>query len=140
MVFGRSARMIYLVAFPLGILVIALASSLLLSRKSSQTTSSEILIALKPEAISNLNRPEQPDPLDTGIPSLDSLNRKWGVYQMIRVFSGISPDDELADRYGLTGIYRLVILGDADLAAMIRDYQSDPHIDYAELNQIYEIK
>jgi len=136
----RGTKIIYLLASPLVILIAALAFSILLSCKSSQTPSSEILIALKPETISLLDHPEEPDPFDTGISSLDSLNRKWDVHQMIRVFPDVSPDDEAAVRYGLAGIYRLVVPGDTDLAAMIQDYQSDPHIDYAELNQPYEIK
>lgn len=136
----RGTKMIYPLASPLVILIVVLAFSILLSCTTSQTTSSEILIALKPEAIPLLSHPEEPDPFDTGIPSLDSLNRKWDVHQMIRVFPDVLPDDEAAARYGLAGIYRLVVPGDTDLAAMIRDYQSDPHIDYAELNQPYEIK
>ena len=136
----RGTKIIYSLASLLVILIAALAFSILLSCTTSQTTSSEILIALKPEAIPLLRDPEELDPFDTGIPSLDSLNRKWNVHQMIRVFPNVSPDDEAAARYGLAGIYKLVVPGGTDLAAMIQDYQSDPHIDYAELNQPYEIK
>ncbi|MCS6880466.1 MAG: subtilase family N-terminal domain-containing protein [Oscillochloridaceae bacterium] len=137
---SRDAKAIYSLASSLAILIIVLAFSILPSCTTSQTTSSEILIALKLEAIPLLRRPEEPDPFDTGIPSLDSLNRKWDVHQMIRVFPDVSPDDEAAARYGLAGIYKLVIPGKTDLAEMIQDYRSDPHIDYAELNQPYEIK
>lgn len=128
-------------ASPLVILVIALAlSALLTSCSTSQTTSDEILIALKPEAIPLLSKPEEPDPMDTGIPSIDSLNRKWKVRRMVRVFPDVSPDDEVAARYGLAGIYKLLVLGGTNLSAMIEDYKADPHIAYAELNQPYEIK
>lgn len=140
MVPKRHIKMIYLSASSLVVLAIALAFSVLLSCATSRTTSGDILIALKPEAIPLLSRPEEPDLFHTGILSLDSLNRKWSVRQMIRVFPDVSPDDEAATRYGLAGIYRLVVPEDTDLAAMIRDYQSDLHIDYAELNQPYEIK
>ena len=136
----RGTKVTYSLASSLVILIVVLAFSILPSCATSQITSSEILIALKPEVIPLLSRPEEPDPFDTDIPSLDSLNRKWNVHQMIRVFPDVSPDDDAAARYGLAGIYRLVVPGDTDLAAMIQDYQSDPHIDYAELNQPYEIK
>ncbi len=136
-----NSKVIYLLlTSSLVILIVVLAFGVLMSCTTSQTTSSEILIALKPEAIPLLIHPEEPDPFNTGIPSLDSLNRKWGVRQMIRVFPDISPDDEAAARYGLAGIYKLVVPRNTDLAAMIQDYRSDPHIDYAELNQPYEIK
>ena len=78
--------------------------------------------------------------MDTGIPSLDTLNRKWNVRRMVRVFPDVSPDDEAAARHGLTDIYKLLVPKGTDLAEMIRDYEADPHIDYAELNQPYEIK
>lgn len=123
------------------ILVVALALSMIsASCSTSPATNDEILIAHKPEAIPLLNKPEEPDPLDTGIPSLDTLSRKWNVRRMVRVFPDISPDDEVAGRYGLAGIYKLVVPRGTDLAEMIRDYEADPHIDYAELNQPYEIK
>jgi len=88
----------------------------------------------------DLRQLQEPEPMHTGIPSLDSLNRKWDVLQMVRVFPDISPDDKIAARYGLAGIYKLVVPEGTDLAAMIRDYQADPHVDYAELNQPFEAK
>ncbi len=133
--------MAYSEASSLVILVVALALGVVLaSCGTAQTTSDEILIALKSEAIPLLSEPEEPDPVDTGIPSLDSLNRKWKVSQMVPVFPDVSPDDEIAARYGLVGIYKLAVPGGTDLDAMIQGYQDDSHIAYAELNQPYEIK
>lgn len=129
------------VALPFGILaIVAVLTALLASCYGGQTTSDEILIALKPESISLLAKPEEPDPIRTGIPSLDSLNRRWNVQRMVRVFPDVSPEDEVAIRYGLAGIYKLVVPRGTDLALMIKDYQADPNIAYAELNQRYEIK
>lgn len=120
----------------------ALLAVILVLTSCSQlrTTSGEILIALKPEAVSLLNQPQEPDPMHTGIPSLDLLNRKWQVHRMVKVFSEVSPGDELATRYGLAGIYKLVVPRGTNLAAMVRDYRGDPNIEYAEINQRYEIK
>lgn len=136
----RGAKLIRSLATSLTTLIIVLALGGLMACAASKTTSSEILIALKPEAIPLLSHPEEPDPFNTGITSLDALNRKWKVQQMVRVFPDVSPDDEAAARYGLAGIYRLVVAGRADVAAMIQGYQSDPYIDYAEPNHPYEIK
>lgn len=99
-----------------------------------------MLIALKPEAILLLNKPEAPNPLDTGIPSLDALNLKWNVHQMVRVFADVSPEDDAAVRYGLAGVFKLVVPRGTDLDDLIQDYDADTHIDYAEPNQPYEIK
>jgi hypothetical protein len=135
------ARITYSKALLLMILAVALIFSILPTACStSASTNSEILIALKPEAIDYLRQLQEPEPMHTGIPSLDSLNRKWDVLQMVRVFPDISPDDKIAARYGLAGIYKLVVPEGTDLAAMIRDYQADPHVDYAELNQPFEAK
>jgi hypothetical protein len=58
-------------------LIIALTiNTLLASCATSRNTDSEILIALKAEAIPLLSQPLEPDPAQTVIPSLDSLNRK----------------------------------------------------------------
>ncbi len=116
--------------------LIVLALSAILSDCSVPSTDVvEILIRLKPEQVGILSRPQEPDPMDTGIASLDSLNRKWNVRRMVRVFPNISSDDESAARHGLTGIYKLVVPPDINLAAMVRDYRADPNIAYAEPNQ-----
>jgi hypothetical protein len=115
-------------------------SSVLASCTSQRAASDEILIALRPEAIPLLIRPEDPDPEDTGIPSIDSLNLKWHVRQMVRVFNDVSQEDEAAVRYGLAGVYRLVLPTGTDLVRAQQDYETDPYIDYAEPNQPYEIK
>lgn len=125
----------------LEIVIIALTfSTLLASCATSRNTGSEILIALKAEAIPLLSQPQEPDPTQTGIPSLDSLNCKWNVHRMVRVFPDVSPDDKAAARHGLAGTYKLLVPEGTDLGAMIRDYQADPHIDYAEPNLSFEIK
>lgn len=107
--------------------------------KPTRIVENEILIALKPEAVARLKNPNKINPLDTGIPSLDVINRKWGVRRMERMFPNVAPDDEIAARYGLASIYLLVVPVGTDLEAMVRDYRSDPHIDYAEINTPYVV-
>lgn len=100
---------------------------------------SAILIGIKPEALAALKNPQAPDPHDTGIASLDALNVKWGVKAMTRVFD-ISPDDEVAVKAGLAGVYKLVASPGTNLTNMVRDYQADAHIAYAEVNAEFEAK
>jgi hypothetical protein len=126
---------------PLATLVVAVMLSILLascSDRRSQTD--EILIGLTNNAIPLLIEPKQPDPLNTGISSLDTLNRKWQVQNMVPLFPDVSPDDEAAVRSGLAGIYKLIVPKGTDLKAMIEDYETDPNIAYAELNQPVEVK
>jgi len=99
-----------------------------------------ILIGFTPQAFKQLVSPKQPDPLATGIATIDALNLKWHVEQMIPLFPNVSPDDEAAVRNRLAGIYKLVVTSGTDLEAMIRDYEADSNIAYAERNQTIEIK
>jgi hypothetical protein len=59
---------------------------------------------------------------------------------MAPLFPDVSPDDEAAVRSGLAGIYKLIVPKGTDLKAMIEDYEADPNIAYAELNQPVEVK
>lgn len=120
------------------ILAVALSLMLLLSCAASRRTAGEILIGLKPDAILLMDDTKDPDPLRTGISSLDSLNRKWKVNAMTPVFPDVSADDKVATRHGLAGVYRLSVSDGTNLATMVQDYSSDPHVAYAEFNQIYE--
>lgn len=123
------------------LLALSLSGMSLSSCSSAQSAAdNEILVALHPESARLLTDPAGPDPLHTGLPSIDSLNRKWQVQQMSRVFPDISPDDEAAVRQGLTGIFKLSVPARTDLQAMIQDYQSDPNVDYVELNKAFEVK
>lgn len=105
----------------------------------SDQNEAAILIGIKPEAVAVLKNPQAPDPRDTGIASLDALNVKWNVKSMTRVFD-VSPDDEAAVKAGLAGVYKLVAPPGANLANMVRDYQADAHIAYAEANAEFEAK
>lgn len=100
----------------------------------------EILIGLTVEAAPSIQQPKNPNPANTGIPSLDELNQKWRVQRMIPVFPEASLDDPIAVRYGLAGVYKLVVPAGTNLNAMIQEYSADPNVAYAELNQPVETK
>ncbi|OAN47020.1 hypothetical protein A6A03_11200 [Chloroflexus islandicus] len=59
---------------------------------------------------------------------------------MIPVFPEASLDDPIAVRYGLAGVYKLVVPAGTNLNAMIQEYGADPNVAYAELNQPVETK
>ncbi|MGQ9829613.1 MAG: hypothetical protein ACUVSY_18535 [Roseiflexus sp.] len=100
----------------------------------------EILIGLTEDAARFIRQPQQPDPLNTGLPSLDALNRKWRVQRMIPVFPDVSPTDAAAVRHGLAGVYKLVVAKGTNLRVMIQEYRLDPNIAYAEINTPVETK
>lgn len=127
----------------IGLRVVSMAILIAIISSSCWPTKSlggEILVGLKPDAVALLKNPDMLIPLDTGIPSLDALNRRWGVRKMVRVFPNVSPDDEVATRYGLANIYLLVVPVGTDLETMVREYRADPHVDYAEINTPYKLQ
>jgi hypothetical protein len=132
------------ISYPgLAVMLLAIASLTPLSTACSPSRTSqvgEILVGLKPEAVPALLNRQNPDPFNTGLASLDDLNRAWDVQQMEPLFPDLSPDDEVAARQGLTGIFKLVVPPETNLDSMIAAYRSDPNVDYAELNQIIEAK
>lgn len=121
-------KIVPLLALILGLLACASASS------------QEILIGLTPSSALLLRNHTQPDPLNTGIPSLDALNKKWRVQRMIPLFPNVSLNDADAIRNGLAGVYKLEVPPGTNLYAMMREYENDPNVSYAELNAPVEIK
>lgn len=94
----------------------------------------EVLIGIKESDVVSLRNRSNLDPFDTGIDSLDALNREWGVESMIPVYPDVSADDEQAVKYGLAGVFKLVVPGDTKIEDLIKAYEADPHIEYAEVN------
>jgi hypothetical protein len=106
----------------------------------SPNVQGEILVGLTNQAAPLIQHRQQPDPLNTGVPSLDALNKKWQVQEMSALFPDLSPDDQTALQHGLLGMYKLVVPKKTNLQAMIRDYETDANVVYAEINQTVEIK
>jgi len=95
--------------------------------------SAALIITLTPAACARLTAPDAPDPTNTGLPSLDRLNRAWRVTRMTPVFPDADPADPLAQRYGLTAVYRLDAAPTAPLPLMARAYAADPHVASVEI-------
>jgi hypothetical protein len=95
----------------------------------------EVLIGIRSDDVPLLQEPSNPDPLNTGIPSLDELNRKWGIEEMIPVYPDISSDDAIAGQYGLAGVFKLILPPFTDQDEFVKDYEADPHVEYAEYNE-----
>jgi len=98
----------------------------------------EILVGFKAEAIPILAG-RKVAPLNTGLEALDTLNAAYGVREMMPIFPGVNPKEEPVARYGMAGIYKLVVAEDADIVTMVRAYQAHPLVEFAELNPIYRI-
>ncbi len=74
-------------------------------------------------------------PADTGLVSVNRLNRRFGVQRIEPVFTTLQPQN--ADDYGLNRVYKLVVPPQTDLDAMLAAYQADPNVEYAEPNIIF---
>lgn len=120
--------------------LVLIVCSLLISCGAQESRNNEIIIGVTTDSYSLLVQPRQPDPFNTGIPSLDDLNRKWNIQHMTSLFPDVSPEDEEAARHGLLGVYKLVVKDGTNLEKMITDYEVDPNIEYAEFNQPFEIR
>ncbi|MFQ5822357.1 MAG: hypothetical protein ACE5I5_20475, partial [Candidatus Heimdallarchaeota archaeon] len=57
-----------------------------------------------------------------GIEPIDELNERFKVRQITRIFSNV---------------YKLTLPKDADVLYVAREYEADPHVEYAEPNGIY---
>ncbi len=71
----------------------------------------------------------------TGVPSIDALNRKYGVGEFIKVFSPEPKSEKGRSAYrelGLGRIYRFATAPEADVQAMVAEYEADPNVEYAE--------
>ena len=100
----------------------------------------DVLIGLTNDAAQFILQPQQTNPVTTGLPSLDALNRTWRVQRMTPAFPDVSPNDAAALRSGLAGVYKLAVPRGTNLRGMIREYQSDPNVAYAEINTPAETK
>lgn len=98
----------------------------------------EILIGLTPELAQRVAG-QRMTPGETGIVSLDQLNRKYAVQQISPLFTYLDLEDPIAIEYGLAGVFKLTVPVGTDIFAMIGEYQRDPAIAYAEPNRIYRI-
>lgn len=95
----------------------------------------EVLIAIRPADIPLLRDPRNPDPLNTGIPTLDELNRRWDVVAMTPVYPDIDPADATAAEHGLAGVFKLEVPPLTDIDTLLTAYEADAHIAYAEYNE-----
>jgi hypothetical protein len=92
-----------------------------------------LIITLTPSARARLITPDAPDPTNTGLPSLDRLNRAWRVTHMTPVFPDVDPADPVAQRHGLTAVYRLTAAPLPLPRMMARAYAADPHVESVEI-------
>ncbi|RLF33746.1 MAG: hypothetical protein DRN07_01800, partial [Thermoplasmata archaeon] len=67
---------------------------------------------------------------ETGLRSIDSLNRKYNVIGIEKVFKNKAVQN-------LSNIYKLTLEENSNVLAAAREYEKDPHIEYAEPNYIY---
>jgi subtilisin family serine protease len=71
----------------------------------------------------------------TGISSIDTLNKRYGVTSQAKVFE-TAEKPVSAEIPDLTNIYILTLPQDADIISIIKEYQKDQNVEYAEPNYI----
>jgi subtilisin family serine protease/Tol biopolymer transport system component len=83
-------------------------------------------------------------PQNTGIKSIDKLNKKYRVKKQERIFRSIGKKSK--NRFGrllkvkgqLENIYKLSLPKKAKIEFVVKDYKKDPNVEYAEPNFIVE--
>ena len=71
----------------------------------------------------------------TGIPSIDALNKKYGVKDFVKIFSPEPKSEKGMTAYrelGLGRVYKLETSPEADVQTMVAEYEADPNVEYAE--------
>jgi subtilisin family serine protease len=108
------------------------------NRMTSLFVPNEILIGLTTETLQRVAGQDL-RPGQTGITSLDRLDRKYGVIDIVPLFADLEPDDITAASHGLAGVFKLTVPEGTDILTMVAEYQAEPAIAYAELNRIYSL-
>lgn len=75
-----------------------------------------------------------PQPIDNGL--IDAANRTWGVTECETLFSRPPRHVGLADKYGLSRTFRLIVPPGTDVMTMVAQYANLPGVELAELDGI----
>ncbi|KAA0009195.1 MAG: PKD domain-containing protein, partial [Thermoplasmata archaeon] len=68
--------------------------------------------------------------VEVGFQSIDSLNREYNVTGIEKIFKNKAIQN-------LSNIYKLTLEKNSNILAVAREYEKDPHVEYAEPNYIY---
>jgi hypothetical protein len=80
----------------------------------------------------------------TGIPSIDALNKKFGVRSIKKVFGGetkataVEKKEDTIDMFGLLRLYKFTLAKEADILPIVRQYHMDSHVESAQ--PVYKAK
>jgi subtilisin family serine protease len=94
-----------------------------------------VIVKFKESAESNLKKEEVIPGSDVGISSVTTINRKEDVKETKKIIPNGENDQvkgEATDKEGLNRIYTIEFKSDKDISSVIKEYSSDPNIEYAE--------
>ncbi|MEW5802361.1 MAG: S8 family serine peptidase [bacterium] len=95
----------------------------------------EIIIKFTEQAFRSLATKAERGIALTAVPSIDNLNRKYGVYAIEAfVNDGEQGYKAAEDPYGLARIFVLRVPKEADTDSIVEAFQKDSHIEFAELS------
>jgi hypothetical protein len=77
--------------------------------------------------------------VSVGIPSIDALNRKHRVYEGKKLIWWDNNMNENARKHGLDRIYYFHLDRDADIRAVVAEYEADPSVEYAAANDVCRV-
>lgn len=69
--------------------------------------------------------------ITTSLESIDLLNTNFGVISAEKLFGNNPPSS-------LSNVYKFIFSSDADILLIMKQYASDPNVEYAELNYVYQ--
>jgi len=70
--------------------------------------------------------------LKTGITSIDTLNEKFKINNVDKIFK----NTKSSDVYGLSNFYKFVFPENSDIFSLIEEYQMDPNVEFVGPNPI----
>lgn len=94
-----------------------------------------VIVKFKESAENNLKKEEVIPGSDVGISSVTTINRKEDVKETKKIIPSGENDQvkgEATDKEGLDRIYTIEFKSDKDISSVIKEYSSDPNIEYAE--------
>lgn len=126
---------IVLVLISLGIYFSFYINSKTASQSLPPHAKNRVIVKFKENAESNLKKEEVIPGPDVGISSITTLNRKEDVKEIKKIIPSGDNDQvkgEATDKEGLDRIYTIEFKSDKDINSVVREYSSDPNIEYAE--------
>ena len=99
----------------------------------------QLLVCFTPEAGRVVAVDYTDGSVTVGIPSVDELNRKHGVYEGRKLIWWDDDMNENAKRYGLDRMYDFRLPEDSDIRAILAEFEIDANVEWATPNDVCRV-